>query len=170
MTEAWYETVLRATKARSAQKIAVIQTLWSGYGEIIRISLSGTNISSCIVKYIQPISEEDHPRGWNTDFGHQRKLKPYEIESYWYSNWSQRCDDQCRIPSFYAAESKDGEKILVLEDVDASGYPIRYSTLKPSETLHCIRWLAYFHANFIGEEPQGLWPVGSYWHLATRHQ
>ena len=32
----------------------------------------------------------------------------------------------------------------------------------------CLRWLACFHANFLGAEPEGLWQIGTYWHLATR--
>jgi aminoglycoside phosphotransferase (APT) family kinase protein len=32
----------------------------------------------------------------------------------------------------------------------------------------CLRWLAAFHATFLGERPRGLWKVGTYWHLATR--
>ena len=166
--EAWHGAVLRATKAKSAKQIAIIQTLWSGYGEIVRVALSGTDIPSCIVKYIRPMTDNDHPRGWNTDFGHQRKLKSYEIESYWYDNWAQRCDDSCRVPNVYAVEHIEGKTMLVLEDVDASGYPLRYSTLKPNQSLSCIRWLAYFHALFVNEQPEGLWSVGSYWHLATR--
>ncbi|HEX6277446.1 MAG TPA: phosphotransferase, partial [Polyangiaceae bacterium] len=30
------------------------------------------------------------------------------------------------------------------------------------------RWLAAFHATFLGEPPESLWKVGTYWHLATR--
>jgi Ser/Thr protein kinase RdoA (MazF antagonist) len=32
----------------------------------------------------------------------------------------------------------------------------------------CLRWLANFHATFMGEKPAGLWKVGTYWHLETR--
>jgi aminoglycoside phosphotransferase (APT) family kinase protein len=31
-----------------------------------------------------------------------------------------------------------------------------------------LHWLANFHATFIGQAPTGLWPIGTYWHLATR--
>jgi aminoglycoside phosphotransferase (APT) family kinase protein len=31
-----------------------------------------------------------------------------------------------------------------------------------------LRWLAQFHARFLGHPPEGLWKVGTYWHLATR--
>jgi aminoglycoside phosphotransferase (APT) family kinase protein len=32
----------------------------------------------------------------------------------------------------------------------------------------CLGWLANFHATFMGRAPEGLWEVGTYWHLATR--
>jgi thiamine kinase-like enzyme len=32
----------------------------------------------------------------------------------------------------------------------------------------CLKWLANFHATFMGKEPSGLWAVGTYWHLETR--
>jgi Ser/Thr protein kinase RdoA (MazF antagonist) len=34
----------------------------------------------------------------------------------------------------------------------------------------CLAWLASFHACFLGEKPNGLWKVGTYWHLATRQE
>lgn len=57
---------------------------------------------------------------------------------------------------------------MVLEDLDASGYPGRRGDLSPDQVEPCLRWLAAFHATFMGEEPAGLWPVGTYWHLKTR--
>ena len=36
------------------------------------------------------------------------------------------------------------------------------------EMQACLRWLANFHATFIGKQPAGLWAVGTYWHLDTR--
>ena len=34
----------------------------------------------------------------------------------------------------------------------------------------CLQWLARFHASYMGQEPDGLWEVGTYWHLETRPQ
>ena len=34
----------------------------------------------------------------------------------------------------------------------------------------CLAWLAQFHASYLGKVPDGLWEVGTYWHLATRPQ
>jgi len=57
---------------------------------------------------------------------------------------------------------------MVLEDLDAAGFPLRRSTLDPDAVRLCLYWLASFHATFMGAEPAGLWPTGTYWHLATR--
>ena len=32
----------------------------------------------------------------------------------------------------------------------------------------CLKWLAEFHATFMGSDSNGLWDTGTYWHLATR--
>lgn len=40
--------------------------------------------------------------------------------------------------------------------------------VKEGEVRACLRWLARFHALFLGVAPERLWPVGTYWHLETR--
>ena len=57
---------------------------------------------------------------------------------------------------------------MVFEDLDASGFPARKSAVSLPEMQRCLDWLAHFHATFMGESPDGLWQVGSYWHLDTR--
>ncbi len=168
MTEPWRDAVLLGTKAKIITNTTIVQTLWSGYGKIIRAGLSGSDISSCIVKHIHPKMSGYHPRGWNTDISHERKLSSYRVESNWYKHWAQHCNTHCRVPKCYMLDSNAEMTTLVLEDIDASGYPIRHSSLKPNSLLGCIQWLAYFHAKFLDEAPQGLWPTGTYWHLATR--
>jgi hypothetical protein len=58
--------------------------------------------------------------------------------------------------------------ILVLEDLDAHGFPGRRDVVTDAELDACLAWLAAFHATFMGEQPDGLWPTGTYWHLGTR--
>jgi thiamine kinase-like enzyme len=57
-----------------------------------------------------------------------------------------------------------------MEDLDASGFPIRLHHDKVSLTnaKNCLSWLAHFHANFMNTRPEGLWLEGTYWHLETR--
>lgn len=42
------------------------------------------------------------------------------------------------------------------------------TSVKDKEIKACLSWLAHFHALFLGVAPEGLWPVGTYWHLETR--
>ena len=60
-----------------------VQSLWSGYGSIDRIGLRGTEVASVIVKHVKPVGG-GHPRGWNSDLSHQRKLNSYRVETHWY--------------------------------------------------------------------------------------
>jgi len=162
------EIVLKATGADSTERGEVIQSLWSGYGEIVRYRLEGVHAPSAVVKHVSFPSEVNHPRGWHNDLSHQRKVKSYEVEMTWYHEWASLCDESCRVPHCYASETIGEEQLMVLEDLDAAGFPLRRSTLDLDGVALCLRWLAHFHATFMGVRPAGLWPVGTYWHLATR--
>jgi len=168
MRESLNEVVQKATGAAMATRRGVIQSLWSGYGEIVRFTLQGGEEPSAILKHVIFPSEVNHPRGWNNDRSHQRKVHSYEVEMTWYGEWSSRCDAGCRVPHCYVSETIDEEHMIVLEDLDAAGFPVRKDRLGMADVKLCLSWLASFHATFLGEKPRGLWPVGSYWHLATR--
>lgn len=146
---------------------AKIQTLWSGYGEIVRVHLEGSQQHpSVVVKHVKFPVESDHPGGWNTDLSHTRKVRSYHVETHWYQNYS--TNQSCRIPACLASCSRGDEMLIVLEDLDVAGYDQRRSSISDRETRACLSWLAHFHALFLGVPPDGLWPVGTYWHLETR--
>ncbi|MCP3851438.1 MAG: hypothetical protein GY694_14515, partial [Gammaproteobacteria bacterium] len=105
INESIQQIICQATGATATYKIDVIQSLWSGYGEIVRYGLKGSDKNSVIVKHVQLPDEKNHPRGWNTDLSHQRKIKSYEVEMAWYHHWSNDCDDSCRIPHCLALET-----------------------------------------------------------------
>lgn len=156
------------TGSVSVEEKETIQTLWSGYGSIIRYALTGGPIPSVIIKQIALSTTENHPRGWNSTISHDRKLKSYEIETHWYENFNSKCDSACRTPKCYGVMHHEGNVIIVLEDLDASGFPVRKTDVNLNEIKACLQWLANFHANFMEVKPKGLWPIGTYWHLATR--
>lgn len=168
MNKHFQDFVLNCTGAIALTSQEVIQTLWSGYGEIVRVSLAGSDLNSVVLKYIALPSESAHPRGWNTDLSHARKIKSYAVEMHWYRDWSDQCGDECRVAKCYATTSAADESVIVLEDLDAVGYPLRKSELDMDGVKLCLRWLANFHANFMGTKPEGLWQRGTYWHLKTR--
>ncbi|MGD7653711.1 MAG: phosphotransferase [Verrucomicrobiales bacterium] len=160
--------ILTATGAASLRVSSVIQELWSGYGKILRISLDGATHPTIVAKHVRMPAGGNHPRGWNTDISHQRKLTSYQVETAWYRDHSTRCDETCRIPRLLTFEQDGDEILLALEDLDAAGYPARLTRVDPHHIDACLSWLASFHATFIGSPPSGLWQTGTYWHLATR--
>ena len=168
MNDLFRESILNATGATDLVETETIQSLWSGYGKIARIELVGTEIKTVVLKIVRSPDGGDHPRGWNTNLSHERKLKSYEVEAAWYSRWSDRCAEQCRVPQCFALENQGEGSLMVLEDLDQAGFPIRKSDVSQIEIDVCLSWLANFHATFMGESPIELWDQGTYWHLDTR--
>lgn len=168
MNEYFKAAILNATGASSLMPRETIQELWSGYGKIIRIDLEGAAVESVIVKNVQLPTIKHHPRGWNSDLGHQRKVKSYEVESVWYETYSQ--DSTARLPQCLGVSQKNGEVLMILEDLDVSGFPLRKHSVHWEEIAVCLEWLARLHASYLGQHPTGLWPIGTYWHLETRPQ
>ena len=159
--------LLQVTQSSGCKEIEIIQSLWSGYGTISRYQLSDSTFETVVVKNISLSQSGDHPRGWNTNNSHNRKVKSYEVETNWYEQWSAKTDLKCKVPAFIGAYSEGKDQWIILEDLDAN-FPRRKQDLKLSEVKACLKWLANFHATFLGENPVGLWQVGTYWHLETR--
>ena len=168
MNHNFQEVVLQATGADALYHIEDIQSLWSGYGKIMRYGLRGADRDRVVVKHVKLPDQHHHPRGWNTDRSHQRKIRSYQVETAWYRDWAPACDARCRVPACLALEADADEFLMVFEDLDASGFPLRKSAVSVADMHLCLNWLAHFHATFMGEMPSGLWEVGSYWHLDTR--
>ncbi len=164
------ELILKHSYAKEIIDIQPVQTLWSGYGQIKRYTLNGGDYRSVIVKHIQWPDQSNHPRGWNTAISHQRKLKSYQVERAWYSNYASLTDEHCKVPSLIHATEQENQLLLIMEDLNESGYHLRLSpdSARLDHAKTVLNWLAHFHATFIGRSPEGLWPVGTYWHLDTR--
>lgn len=151
------------------QSVEHIQSLWSGYGSIARCIDPNDAKATVVVKHIKYPDRVNHPRGWSGSLSHQRKVSSYQVEIEWYRRWAQYCDEHCRIPRCLDIDdSKPDEFSIVLEDLDAAGFDKRLSRVKWDHMQSCLKWLAHFHATFMQQDPQGLWPIGTYWHLDTR--
>lgn len=168
MTDRIMSVVLTATKARHIREIDIIQELWSGYGQLLRCTLDGGKPDTVVVKHVKLPEDTRHPRGWNTDLSHQRKLKSYHIEMAWYAGLARQCDKYCRVPKIYHVEDRPDEMLMIMEDLNEAGYPIRKADVTLDEVKACLRWLAYFHARFMDVKAPDLWETGTYWHLDTR--
>jgi len=167
MNDEELQFVAQATGAESARRGERIQSLWSGYGEIVRVRLSGARDerATVIVKSVKPPAAA---RGKPKDASHARKSRSYDVEMAWYRTFAARCDDACRVPAFLGGRAAGGEWLFVLEDLDDAGFPERRRRANGAELDVCLAWLAAFHARFLGVVPEGLWKTGTYWHLATR--
>ncbi|MBD3628296.1 phosphotransferase [Cyclobacterium sp.] len=162
--------ILHVTRARTIKGSEEVQSLWSGYGSIKRYTLEGGAYPSVIVKHIVLPKDGNHPRGWNTDLSHQRKIKSYAVESYWYQHYARLTGPDCKVPQLLHAETKESMRLLIMEDLNALGFPVRLvpETVSLAAAKNCLTWLARFHAKFIQVPPKGLWEMGTYWHLETR--
>jgi len=172
--------------AQSATVIESVQQLWSGYGAVLRVQVVPEfgESKTVIAKLVRPPVELDHKYGWSDEFAHRRKLGSYENEIAWYQKPSQNCGQRCRIAQFIAAKSYPDSKhdaagwLLIMEDLDATGFNLRRQSVTLQQTTACLEWLANFHTTFLVdmEEPNAIapaaahhvWPIGTYWHLQTR--
>ncbi|MGV2990405.1 phosphotransferase [Vibrio sp. E150_011] len=157
-------------KGSSIDDMQVIQELWGGYGQLLRLTLTGhKQRNSIIAKYIQlpELDKLAHPRGWNTPLSHQRKLMSYQVEFHWYANYVKRMPTGW-VPACLSSFKEGSHYLLVLQDLRDIGRARVVTQATQSEIMSVLNWLAQFHAFWLGEQPDGLWDQGAYWHLSTR--
>jgi hypothetical protein len=162
------ESIRRATGASQVDVTERVQSLWGGYGQLCRVRLQGATSASAIAKLVTPPNEREFARDPSKLRSHRRKLRSYEVELAFYRNFATTCDAACRVPLLLHGEAREDRFLFVLEDLDQAGFPTRRVQCTPQEIAACLEWLAAFHARFLGVAPDGLWKVGTYWHLATR--
>jgi aminoglycoside phosphotransferase len=157
----------------------LVQSLWGGYGAIIRYCSNQCDskniVQYCIAKVVNLQQQGQHPRGWNTNTSHQRKLSSYVNEQHFYRYFASLTNDECRVPKMFNASADDKSIWMILQDLNAEGFAKR--SIHPSLSLVRlgVSWLANFHACFVNHSNLSnrkhlnkLWPIGTYWHLGTR--
>ncbi len=159
--------VLHHCDATAIRSSHCVQQLWSDYGQIMRLELVGGDTRSVILKRVQWPAVATHPRGWHGRAGEQRKRDSYVVEACWYERYAAHAPHRCRVPKPVAVEQASDGMLILMEDLD-NRYPERYRQDSLSRVAACLRWLAAFHAHHLNDAGDGLWPVGTYWHLGTR--
>ncbi|MBD3584786.1 DUF1679 domain-containing protein [Salinimonas sp. HHU 13199] len=150
---------------------SLLQRLWSGYGQCFRFFSPKYNCS-LVAKAVKPPDILSHPKGWNNNDSHQRKLTSYQIERTFYSQFRARL--MLPAPELITEDKRGDAMLLIMTDLDSQGFDQRYETLNIDQASLVLRYLAGFHATFlfsredIVTQAQGLWPRGTYWHLDTR--
>ncbi len=166
MDEALHTTILKATNSKKIVKTEHIQELWSGYGKLLRVFLD--NGQSIIAKVISYPDNDRHPRGWSSNFAHERKKKSYAVETSWYQHYESHRVLAKTAKLLGAGTLLDAKtRYLLLEDLGSEGFQMPQ---KPQIEEHnlTLKWLANFHRHYLNCKPLRLWPIGSYWHLETR--
>ncbi len=178
--------IKEATGALDVARTETIQSLWSGYGEITRVSLVGdgearrpggaTLPTTAVLKWVKP-PRSAGDRSASDAVSHARKCRSYDVELAFYRQVAPRCDEACQTAQLLAGRKREGEWLMLLTDLDAAGFAARHHSPRGHELLACLDWLAAFHARFMsatgthdacGTRPPGLWSIGTYWHLDTR--
>ncbi|MEZ9697713.1 phosphotransferase [Vibrio sp. 10N.261.46.E12] len=189
-----YQKIATSLGCNQKFDVQVIQRLWGGYGELVRLVFSqesSAELKSVIVKHVALPDKAEHPKGWNTKLSHQRKVHSYQVETAWYQSFTQQWDDRCPVPVGLQCELQENEWLIVMQDLADIGFPLtsqfdvlaasdesvvkdtqpRYTSVEIKQHNACLKWLAHFHAKHIHidkEQSTPLWPVGTYWHLDTR--
>jgi hypothetical protein len=204
LSESFIQSILGLDESQVVQKIAKekrIASLWAGYGTITSVDVTiissssskkrhnNTDTISLIIKRVKPPMHNDP-----SDVSHERKLKSYHIEAYFYKHLAPLLLNNqeskilpCRIAIPYSIENVSSSTTtktsasfdFILEDLSID-YNESYSSSLSSinQTKQAITWLAAFHATFYRHsliintddenEQDFVWKQGGYWHLKTR--
>jgi serine/threonine protein kinase len=155
--------LLEKTSANKIIDEKVIQELWSGYGKIYRLKL---DTCSVILKLIKFPNSTTHPRGWNSDISHNRKVKSYIVEKNWYRNYNFELENSYS-PRLIDQGEVNEYQYIILEDLKENNFQVE-SKINLSQIKLTLKWLANFHAKYLQSDTKGLWNIGTYWHLETR--
>ena len=140
------------TNSTKILNIELIQTLWSGYGELSRVTLDNKSVIIKLIRF--PATS------------HKRKVKSYQVEIHWYKNYNSHID-KAYTPKFIASGEVEDYQYIILEDLGDKKFEIKKSITFKQVKL-CLKWLASIHANYLGVSQKDLWNIGTYWHLDTR--
>ena len=193
-----YQKIATSLGCHQGFDVQVIQRLWGGYGELVRLVFSQeghAELKSVIVKHVALPDKAEHPKGWNTKLSHQRKVHSYQVETAWYQSFTQQWDERCPVPVGLHCELQENEWLIVMQDLAEIGFPLisqfdvlavsddlatkdtpyecasTYTSIEQKQRDACLKWLANFHAKHINinqQQSSSLWQVGTYWHLDTR--
>ena len=146
---------------------SLIQSLWSGYGACFRAVNKDTG-KPVVVKCIRPANSTAHPRGWQSNHSHQRKLRSFEVEHYFYQELAPLTDSACKVPDYLGGSAEGDKRLIIMEDLSACGFPLTTHSLTLSQAKCVLRWLGEFHGRFMHCSDGKVWKEGTYWHLGTR--
>ena len=162
--------ILNYTNTKEIDKIELIQNLWNNYGHLLRIHLIGEKNSSVILKHAKIPKEQKHPKGFDSIQSQERKIKSYQVETTWYEKYNHKnlSNNRSITPKVIGVFQTDSQYFILMEDLKEIGFTQVPSSISIDSVKVILSWLANFHAKFLHTPPNGLWKIGTYWHLDTR--
>eukprot|EP00294_Goniomonas_avonlea_P013485 CAMPEP_0114553968 /NCGR_PEP_ID=MMETSP0114-20121206/7955_1 /TAXON_ID=31324 /ORGANISM="Goniomonas sp, Strain m" /LENGTH=359 /DNA_ID=CAMNT_0001738975 /DNA_START=87 /DNA_END=1166 /DNA_ORIENTATION=+ len=149
---------------------SLIQGLWTGMGDIVEISVRGSNgaESSFVAKLIGPPKNPE-------DFGEKRDHASYNVEACFYEQGhaDRLCDAGALCPRPIFIERKPGGFVTICMTLLPGS---TRSRVGQAQTCSGLSWLAKLHATYWGHAradaavKSGLQHQGCFWHLDTRHK
>ncbi len=145
-----YQKIATSLGCHQGFDVQVIQRLWGGYGELVRLifasensalmnnaSINYASMDSVIVKHVALPDKAEHPKGWNTKLSHQRKVHSYQVETAWYQSFTQQWDERCPMPVGLQCELQENEWLIVMQDLADIGFPLtsQFDVLAASDDL-----------------------------------
>lgn len=143
------------------EKLRFVSELWAGFGSLWRGTTAKGEPS--VIKVVTP---PELGASAENERSRLRKLESYHVEQNYYVHHADVAESH-GARCYFAGRSGDAS-VLVLQDLDALDFRERFRFRERAEQKAALRLLASFHAQTLGREATGLWPLGTYYHLATR--
>jgi aminoglycoside phosphotransferase (APT) family kinase protein len=138
--------------------VVTLQRLWRGWGELVRLRLTDGPAPTVVAKLVRPPPSSDPT-------SEARKRRSYEVERTFYAHHAAHLPG-FRTPHCYGV---DDDLLVIADLVQLGSPPVDPRAPLPEPVLaDALQALARLHAGTMGRPPDGLWPEGTYWHLATR--
>ncbi len=166
LSKAVERAIRRGTGATEIVDSELMQPVWGGNGEVLRVELAGARVNSVVVKHIT-IPEAKRKKK-KKDASLVRTLASYDNELTFYREYATQLTKRVRVPHFYDGQRLDDGWVFVLEDMLVSGFLTARKRYTEVDIQAALTWLAGFHAAFMGSAADGLWSSGSYWNLSDR--
>lgn len=168
LNKATERLIRRGTTATSICDIELLQHVWGGKGEVLRVELEGAKIDSVVVKRIMI------PPGANKkkrkDKGLARTLSSYDNELQFYRDFAPQLCKAINVPQCFEAQKLGEEWAFILEDLSLREMTPPGGKLGIESIRSALDWLAGFHANFLNQPIESLWKNASYWNLTARQE
>ncbi len=166
-SKALQRALRRATGASQITDLDVLQPVWGGNGQVMRVELAGASVERVVVKHITlPAGTKRKKR--IKDASVARTVASYDNELTFYQRYASPAKVGLKMPHFFGGQTLEDGWLFILEDLESSTWVRAKKAYDEPDLRAALNWLADFHARYLGHSAEGLWKAGSYWNWASR--